>query len=200
MHDLISWMNLCSLIFLAILSFYVYTLSVMPITREITKGKKAWKESIRLRILADIIWTLFIINFILWIWFPVRSLNWLISEDYLFLFIISIALMLPFLYLTFKAIKDAGSETVITSEENEMYGGIYKYIRHPQMLGASPIVLLICCLLNSLFLLTFFFILMIIIIPIVIHYEEKDLIARYGASYLEYRRKTGSLIPKLRNK
>ena len=107
MYEIISLINFISLNVSAILSFYVYTLSIMPVTRELKKGKKAWKESIRLRILADIIWTLFIINFILWIWFPVKSLNWPISQDYIPLFIISIIFMVPFLIITFKAVKDA---------------------------------------------------------------------------------------------
>lgn len=196
MYEIISVINFISLNVSAILSFYIYTLSVMPVTRELKKGKKAWKESNRLRILADIIWTLFILNFILWIWFPVKSLNWPISQDYIPLFIISIMLMVPFLIITFKAVKDAGSETIITSEENEMYGGIYIYIRHPQMLGASPLILLICCLLNSLILLIWFSILIVIIVPIVIHFEEKDLLERFGESYKEYQGRTGAIIPK----
>jgi len=196
MSEIISLINFISLNVSAILSFYVYTLSIMPVTREQKKGKKAWKESNRLRILADIIWILFILNFILWIWFPVKSLNLPISQDYISLLIISIIFMVPFIIITFKAVKDAGSETVITSKENEMYGGIYNYIRHPQMLGASPLILLICCLLNSIILLTWFSILIVIIVPIVIHFEEKDLLMRFGESYKEYQGRTGAIIPK----
>jgi len=196
MYEIISWINFISLNASAILSFYVYTLSIMPVTREQKKGKKAWKESIRLRILADIIWILFILNFILWIWFPVKSINWPISQDYISLFTISIISMVPFLIITIKAVKDAGSETVITSKENVMYGGIYNYIRHPQMLGASPLILLICCLLNSLILLIWFSVLIVIIVPIVIHFEEKDLLLRFGDSYKDYKKRTGAIIPK----
>ena len=197
MYEIISLVNFISLNVSAILSFYVYTLSVMPVTRELKKGKKAWKESNRLRILADVIWALFILNFILSIWFPVKSLNWPISQDYPSLFITSIILMVPFLIIIFKAVIDAGSETIITSEDNQMYGGIYNYIRHPQMLGASPLVLLICCLLNSLILLYWFSILISIIVPIVIYFEEKDLLERFGESYKEYKGKTGAIIPKI---
>ncbi len=200
MYEIISWTNFIFLNVSAILSFYVYTLSIMTVTREQNKGKKAWKESIRLRILADIIWILFILNFILWIWFPVKSINWPISQDYISLFIISVIFMLPFLIITFKAVKDAGSETVITSVKNEMYGGIYNYIRHPQMLGTAPIILLICCLLNSLILLIWFSILIVIIIPIVIHFEEKDLLLRFGELYKDYQRRTGAIIPKFRRR
>ena len=196
MQDIISWINFISLIISAILSFYVYTLSMMPINREIKKGKKAWKESNRLRVIADIIWTLLIINFILWIWFPVKILNWPISQDYFLIFIISISLMIPFLIITIKAVKDAGIETVSTSQDTEMYGGIYTHIRHPQMLGASPLILIICCLLNSLVLLIIFSFLIIIIVPIVIYFEERDLIEKYGEGYKDYKRETGALIPK----
>jgi protein-S-isoprenylcysteine O-methyltransferase Ste14 len=104
--------------------------------------------------------------------------------------------MIPFLIITVIAVKDAGVETVSTSKNTEMYGGIYKNIRHPQMLGASPIILIICCLLNSLTLLILFSILIIIIVPIVIYFEEKDLIKRFGESYKEYKKETGAIIPK----
>jgi protein-S-isoprenylcysteine O-methyltransferase Ste14 len=37
---------------------------------------------------------------------------------------------------------------------------------------------------------------MMVIIPIVIYFEEKDLIKRFGDKYLDYKKKTGALIPK----
>jgi len=168
----------------------------MPFTLQRKVGEKAWKICNLYRTLADIFWTILILNLILWIWFPLDYINSPISENYLILLITSLILLIPFVAITIKAVMDAGTETVKTSEKTEMYGGIYKHVRHPQILGATPIILLICCLLNSLILLIIFTILMLIIIPIVIHYEEKDLITRFGESYREYQKKTGSIIPK----
>lgn len=33
-----------------------------------------------------------------------------------------------------------------------------------------------------------------------IHYEEKDLVKKYGEKYIEYQKSTGALFPKLRKK
>jgi methanethiol S-methyltransferase len=200
MAEIVSTINFASLLIASILSFYFYIRSVTPLTLQKKIGDKAWKISNRYRILADTFWTILIVNLILWIWFPLNYINYPITDNYLILLIVSLILMVPFIIITIKAFQDAGTETVKASEKTEMYGGIYNYIRHPQMLGATPIILLICCLLNSLTLLIIFIILMLIIVPIVIYYEEKDLILRFGDSYLEYRKKTGAIIPKFWNK
>jgi len=51
---------------------------------------------------------------------------------------------------------------------------------------------------NSLFLTIWAIIMIIIVTPIIIHYEEKDLIKRFGDEYREYQRRTGAVIPKLK--
>ena len=200
MLEIISIFNFGSLLAASILSFYFYIRSVMPFTLQKKIGEQAWKICNRFRILADTFWTILIINLVLWIWFPLSYINLKISEVYLPLLIISLILIVPFIIITIKAMMDAGTETVKTSVETRMYNGIYNHIRHPQMLGATPLILLICCLLNSLTLLIIFTILMIIIVPIVIYYEEKDLIIRFGDSYLKYRKETGAIIPKFQIK
>jgi len=39
---------------------------------------------------------------------------------------------------------------------------------------------------------------LVIYTPIMIHYEEADLIRRFGEQYIEYKKKTGALFPKFR--
>ena len=200
MSEIISIINFFSLFISSILSFYFYIRSVMPFTLQKRVGEKAWNICNHYRILADVFWTILIENLILWIWFPLDYINYPITENYIILFFTALILIIPFIVITIKAVMDAGTETVRTSQNTEMYSGIYKFIRHPQMLGATPLILLICCLLNSLSLLILFTILMLIIVPIVIHYEEKDLINRFGDDYIEYRQKTGAFIPKFWNR
>lgn len=53
---------------------------------------------------------------------------------------------------------------------------------------------------NSWFLVIISSIFIIIYIPIMIHYEEKDLVKKYGEKYIEYQKSTGALFPKLRKK
>ena len=95
-----------------------------------------------------------------------------------------------------KGVMDAGSETLTPSEENKMYGGIYKHIRHPQISGSILLFIILCLILNSLFLLIWIVSLMVLITPIVIYFEENDLIKRFGEGYLFYKKNVGALIPK----
>ncbi|MFW9949310.1 MAG: methyltransferase [Candidatus Thorarchaeota archaeon] len=191
-----SWFNYIALNLSAILSFYLYILSVMPKTREKKKGEKAWKECIILRYLSELFWLILVICIFLWPLFPISFLNFVICENYLFIFTISILIIIPSSLLVFLSVKDAGSETIKTLQDTTMYGGIYNQLRHPQITGATPIFIALCLIVNSLTLLINLIILMIIIIPIVIYYEEKDLILRFGNSYINYKKETGALIPK----
>jgi protein-S-isoprenylcysteine O-methyltransferase Ste14 len=168
----------------------------MPKTLEEKMGEKAWKRCVILRGFSDILWFVLIINIILWIWFPISNLNWKILDNYFVLLLISIPIGFFCILLIIKAVKDAGEETIRTSKDTNMYEGIYNYIRHPQILGSVPLFFVLSLIVNSLFLLIWLIFLMIIIIPIVIHYEEKDLIKRFGDKYLEYKLQTGALIPK----
>ena len=70
------------------------------------------------------------------------------------------------------------------------------HIRHPQILGEMPLFIAITLFINSLFLVVWVTFFVILGTPILIHYEEKDLLKRFGDAYLEYRRRTGGLIPK----
>jgi len=72
-----------------------------------------------------------------------------------------------------KGILDAGSETAKPSEETEIYGGIYGYIRHPQSLGEFPIFVAIGFFVNSLTMVVILTLFVVIYVPIMIHYEGK---------------------------
>jgi len=91
---------------------------------------------------------------------------------------------------------DAGSETIRPSPDTKLYGGIYNYIRHPQTLGEFPLFVAISFAVNSLLLVVISVISLIIYVPIMIHYEEKDLVKRFGEKYIEYQKRTGALFPK----
>jgi len=136
LNEIISWINFLILNLSIALTFFFYILSVIPITREEKVGKKAWKLCAIYRVLSDILFLILIISILLWIWFPVSVLNWKISENYLFLIIIAIIIAIPSFYILIRALKDAGKETIETSKDTKMYGGIYKRIRHPQISGS----------------------------------------------------------------
>ena len=95
-----------------------------------------------------------------------------------------------------KGMMDAGSEIMTPDKENEMYRGIYKYIRHPQSLGEFPLFIIFALLTNTWFMVILTTVLIVPYVPIMVRVEEKDLVLRFGDSYREYQQKTGALIPK----
>ena len=197
---MIEWINF-SLLFVSLFLFsYFYTLSVQPIKREKKKGERAWKECMKLCIIASIFEFITVITLILWIWFPLPLINWKVHPNYVFGLVIGIVISVPCLAILLKGVKDAGSETLQPSKETEIYGGIYNYVRHPQSLGEFPLFLAIAFMVNSWFLVLLMVIYIIIYVPIMIHYEEKDLIRRFGEKYRGYQKQTGAFFPKIRKK
>lgn len=196
---LISVINFSSLMISIFIMGYLYILSVQPMKRVGERGNKAWKECKIYRTIGGFFELVSVINLILWIWFPLPIINeWKISESTWTGIIVGILIMIPCLIILGKGVIDAGSETLSPSEKTEMYGGIYKYIRHPQSLGEFPLFIAISFMLNSWFLVVISTILIIIYFPIMVHIEEKDLIRRFGENYSTYKERTGLLFPKLK--
>jgi protein-S-isoprenylcysteine O-methyltransferase Ste14 len=172
----------------------------MPFTRQKKIGEKAWKQCNAFRILADIFWIVLILTIVLWIWFPIGIIDWKFTGNYIIVLLISIVFFIPAAFILVMSLKAAGKETVETSEQTQMYSGIYKKIRHPQILGTILLFIFLCLIINSLFLLIWLIGLMVIITPIVIYFEEKDLLLRFGDQYSLYKKNTGAIIPKFRIK
>ena len=136
---------------------------------------------------------------ILWIWFPLPLVNtWNISPNILVGVIVAACMIIPCALLMIKGIVDAGSETLSPSKETEMYGGIYNHIRHPQSAGEFPTFVALGFLVNSWFIVILMSIYIILYVPIMIFYEEKDLVSRFGEKYINYQAQTGAIFPKLR--
>jgi len=152
----------------------------------------------RLRLIAGFFEIIIIIDLVLWIWFPIPLINWRISNNYLIGFLIGILISIPGLIIMIKGMRDAGKETLQPSQETQMYGGIYNYIRHPQSLGEFPLFIAIAFMVNSWFLVILMSLFVIIYVPIMIHYEEQDLIRRFGEKYREYQKRTGVLLPRFK--
>jgi len=178
---------------------FLYILSIQPAKRSEKRGEKAWEECKKLRSISGFFEIISLINIILWIWFPLPLVNaWIISQNILVGVIVAICIMIPCLIMMFKGIVDAGSETLTPSKETEMYGGIYQYIRHPQSAGEFPIFIAMGFLVNSWFLVVLMSIYIMIYVPIMVNYEEKDLVRRFGDKYIEYQNQTGAIFPKFR--
>jgi protein-S-isoprenylcysteine O-methyltransferase Ste14 len=109
--------------------------------------------------------------------------------------LIAVLIALPFGYLMWRGIKDAGTETMTPKKEHTLYGGIYEKIRHPQAVGEVAIWWVMAFLLHSPFLALFSF----AWLPVWAAFcwaEERDLVLRYGEAYEAYRRRTPAFIPK----
>lgn len=196
MVSLIEWINFFSLILSTFLMCYLYTLSIQPMKREEKRGEKVWKECKTLRSLSALLEVIIITNLLIWIWFPIPELNWIIHPNIWVGITIFFIIAIPSVIVWFLGVAHAGKETFEPSKDSEMYGGIYNYIRHPQSLGEYLALLAFVFATNCWFLVIVMAIVSIIYLPIMIHYEEADLIRRFGDSFREYQQRTGALIPK----
>ncbi|MFX0033947.1 MAG: methyltransferase family protein [Candidatus Hermodarchaeota archaeon] len=197
---MIDWINFSVLIISLFLFSYFYILSVQPVKREKRRGERAWRECMRFRVFASVFEFIIVINLIMWLWFPIPLFNWKIHIDFIFGLIIGILISIPCVVLLIQGMRDAGSETLQPSKQTQMYGGIYNYIRHPQSLGEFPLFIAIAFIVNSWFLVALTGVYILLYIPIMIYYEEKDLIKRFGEKYREYQKRTGVLFPRFKRK
>jgi len=195
-----EWINLGILLTSLFLFSVLYFISLRPAKMSEKMGEKAWRLCRNLRIIASFFELIAFVALFLWIWFPVSALDWRIFNNWWIGIVVSLLIFIPGGILIFMGVKDAGKETLTPSEETEMYGGIYNYIRHPQTAGEIPMFPALGLALNSWFLFILLTVFIIIYTPIMIYFEEKDLIRRFGDSYKSYQKSTGALIPKIKKK
>ena len=196
---MIAWINFFVMIGSALLFLYFYVKSVGPAALEKKVGKIAYSKCTRYRMIASVFEIVACVNYVVYFFYPLPvplpqnfAWNWWIST------LIATLIAIPGGYLFGKGMKDAGEETMIVKKKHNLYGGIYKKIRHPQAAGEVTLWWVIAFFLNSPFLALFSFI-WIPIFYLFCRAEEKDLVIRYGKEYLEYKWNTGFIIPK-RNK
>ena len=196
---IIEIVNFISLLVGFFIMAYFYTISIQPMKRAEKRGDRAWNECKNFRSIAGLGEMISIINLILWVWYPLPIVGeWRISTNIWVGILIGISITVPCLIIMMKGAHDAGSETLKPSKDTEMYGGIYNYIRHPQTLGEFPLFPAFAFIFNSWFLVIISTIFIVLYTPIMIHYEESDLVKRFGEKYLQYKQKTGALFPKIR--
>ena len=198
MKELIMLLNFISFLLSFFIMSYLYILSLQPMKRSEKYGEKAWNDCKKLRIIGGFFQLVSILNLILWSWFPLPVVNnWIVSSNIWIGIIIGIFILVPCMIIMFLGRKVAGSETRSPSKDTEMFGGIYNYIRHPQTIGEFPIYIALSFILNSWFLIIVSTISITILILIMIYYEERDLIKRFGDEYKEYQERTGAIFPKI---
>jgi len=194
-----EWINFIVMISSSFLLTIFYIKSVQPALLEKKIGEVAFKRCYYYRIIASSFMGIILITQIIYFYYPLlmifpRFFPW----DYWALFLIAILIAVPSLIIMFKGVRDAGKETIKPSRNHILYGGIYNKIRHPQAIGELGIWWIVPFLLNSPFLCVFSLI-WIPIFYLFCVYEEKDLRLRYGEAYIEYKKKTGMIFPKLKS-
>ncbi len=175
-----------------------YILSVRPAQLEAKIGEKAYSKCTTLRRISFVGMGLSMLLEVLYFFFPLdiglplRLLNgwigWVIS------IVIGVAFTV-FATVIIKKVSKVAPDSFAPQKKNEMFGGIYDKIRHPQAIADVGYWFAFAFLFNSPFLL----IAAIIWIPInyiIVLSEEKDLRIRYGQSYIDYMKHTNRFVPR----
>jgi protein-S-isoprenylcysteine O-methyltransferase Ste14 len=196
---MLNWINLIILILSTALMSFFYIKSVYPATLSQKIGVIAYARCAYYRILASIFELIIILNYLIYIFLPIPTFfPQFFIWDYWVSIIIALIILLPSLYILLKGVKNAGREVLFPDKDHTLYTGIYNKIRHPQALGESFLWLSIALILNSPFLFLYSF----VWFPLFYGFskaEEKDLIIRYGESYIEYKKRTGMFFPKIKH-
>ena len=195
-----SWINFIVLILSTALMVFFYIKSVYPATLSQKIGLRAYARCAYYRITASIFELITILNYLFYFFLPLPiSLPQFFIWDYWISILIAFVILLPFLYIMLKGVKDAGREALFPDKEHTLYSGIYEKIRHPQALGEASIWCTLALILNS----PFLFLYSIVWFPLFYWFckeEEKDLLIRYGEQYFDYKERTGMFFPRYKRK
>jgi len=101
------------------------------------------------------------------------------------------------LYIKILAQSQIGVSPALKGKEQLITTGIYGVIRHPLYLSNGLLSIGMAVLLKSIYALLFSIAYIFLYLPI-IHFEEKDLLAKYSEEYKEYKREVPwEMIPKV---
>jgi len=141
-----------------------------------------------------------LISLLLYIFYP-RALVWsTISLPYWLrsLFAVVALLCVPIIWWVFRSIGENISETVLIKEEHQLViSGPYRWVRHPLYAGTLLLLCSISVIAENWFIFAYFIIAVIAFRFLVIPEEEKRLVAAFGDGYVDYKRRTGALAPRI---
>jgi protein-S-isoprenylcysteine O-methyltransferase Ste14 len=188
----------CAIFFSMLWYTVFYILSVSPAQFTRKNGGSAYKMCAILRKAAFAGMFLCMAAEILFFFFPLKmgiperiigdTIGWIIS--------ISCGILEAILAtLLIRKVSTVATESFVPDQKNQMFGGIYDKIRHPQAIADVGYWFALAFLFNSLFLLLVAIIWVPINIAIAL-FEEKDLKVRFGAKYIEYMERTPRFVPR----
>jgi protein-S-isoprenylcysteine O-methyltransferase Ste14 len=109
-------------------------------------------------------------------------------------------IVVPAVHWVLAALGSNVSETVLTKERHELVSsaGPYQWIRHPLYTTGITLFLAIGFMAANWFVLGMALIALVLIRTVVVPREERELVARFGSEYEDYKRRTGAMLPRLR--
>ncbi|MCP8305081.1 MAG: isoprenylcysteine carboxylmethyltransferase family protein [archaeon] len=195
---MIEWWIFWILLAFVIICLVLYTLSVMPVTLGEKFGGDYFERCVTYRRISFVFFILMIACYIAYFFIP-TPITIPFTLDYKISLITGIVLFVIGGSIAVKGEIDLGKETIRPYKNTVLVTkGIYQCIRHPQTIGESIMLFGLTLLIGSLFLILF----SLLAIPafgIVIYFEEKDLVKRFGDQYIAYKKQVGIFFPKRRN-
>lgn len=193
---MIAWVNCAVMLFSALLMLYFYVRSVSPASLEKLMGGKAYAHCYRLRLVACAFEGVVFATYVLYFFFPLpiplpKTFPW----DWGYSIFIAALIGVPAFVLMMAGVRQAGIETLYPQKEQNLFGGIYQRMRHPQAAGEVWLWWSIAFALHSPFLCLFSFVFLPIYL-LMCHAEEQDLLLRFGEAYAEYCRRTPAFLPR----
>lgn len=195
-EEMIPWLNVAVLVLSTVGFVWLYVLSVGPAALEKKIGERAYKRCTAYRFASSIFILLILACYGVYLFYPLSTglpqwFPWPWWASLLGACIVSI----PFNWIWYLGVRDAGRESMMPDKSHTMYGGIYQYIRHPQAVGEHAVWVLIGFAMHSPFI-ALYSLLWIPVAVVMSVAEERDLVIRYGAPYEQYREQTGAFVPK----
>ena len=198
MDNLYPYINVFSMILFGLWGSYRYIQSVMPAHFEKTVGSIAYDICTKKRGRARFLLSLSTLSFVIYTVIPIPSwpFNALLMQSFLLTTIIAFVILVPAILVFFLGRKALGKESESPKSFRKVVDfGIYSKIRHPQLLGEILLLYFFAVLFNSIFLVAWTTLFWVPMYLAWCHFEEKDLLLRYGDDYANYLTRTKKLIP-----
>ncbi len=192
---MIAWLNVVCLVAATAMTALFYVKSAGPAALAQRIGPAAYARCGWYRAVAMVCMFVGMGNYVIYYFYPLplplpAAFPWprWISA------VVGTALALPASYLLWRGMRDAGKEALVPQHDQELYGGIYERVRHPQAWEAV-LWFTFAFWLHSPFLVLYSSI-WLAVEYVMVMAEERDLVLRFGQPYVDYRRRTSAFLPR----
>ena len=109
--------------------------------------------------------------------------------------------VVPAVHWVLAALGSNVSETILTKERHQLVtrAGPYRWVRHPLYTTGITMFIAVGLMAANWFILALALLALVLIRTVVVPREERELVAKFGSGYEEYRRRTGAMVPRLRS-